>query len=277
VVENLPRRVYRALFKPNPWRKWTAADRALPDFLVIGAMRSGTTSLYDLVCRHPGVRPSIKKEVHYLDLNFNRGERWYRAHFPRRSVLDGRITGEASPYYIYHPLAPHRAAGLVPQARVIAILRDPIDRAYSHYWHSVQLGDEPLSFEEAVRQETGRLAGEAERLAADPAYTSRPHLRWSYLDRSIYVDQVVRWLGAYPREQVLLLEHRGFFGDLAARSRDLFAFLGLEQRPADLPRELNRTSYPPMDAATRARLVGFFAPHNARLFDLLGEKFDWQD
>jgi hypothetical protein len=279
LIDNPARRVYRRMFKPDPWRKWTAAARALPDFLVIGAMRSGTTSLHDLVCRHPQVLGAIKKEIHYFDLNFTRGEPWYRAHFPRAERLRSRrgITGEASPYYIFHPLAHRRAADLVPGARILAFLRHPIDRAYSHYWHSVQLGEEPFSFEEALRQETARLSGEERRLLADLEYVSRPHLRWSYLSRSIYADQLERWLTAFPRRQLLVLEHRAFFEDLEARSRQLFDFLGLDSQPVHLPKKLNRTAYPPMTPETRMRLLEFFAPHNARLFGLLGETFDWQD
>jgi len=279
LIDSYARRVYRMMFKPDPWRKWTAAARALPDFLVIGAMRSGTTSLHDLVCRHPQVLGAIKKEIHYFDLNFVGGERWYRAHFPRVERLRSRrgITGEASPYYIFHPLAHRRAADLVPGARILVILRHPIDRAYSHYWHSVQLGEEPLFFEEALRQETARLAGEERRLLADPPHVSRPHLRWSYLSRSIYAVQLERWLTAFPRGQLLVLEYRTFFEDLGARSRQLFDFLGLDSHPAHLPKKLNRTTYPPMAPETRMRLLEFFAPHNARLFGLLGETFDWQD
>ena len=242
-------------------------------------MRSGTTSLHDLICRHPQVFRAIKKEIHYFDLYYNQGEPWYRAHFPRTEALRGRrgITGEASPYYIFHPLAHRRAAGLVPGAKILAILRHPIDRAYSHYWHSVQDREEPLSFEAAVRRETDRLVGEEQRLLDEPEAVSHPHIRFSYLSRSIYVDQLERWLGTYPRDQLLVIDQRSFDKDPDALACRLFDFLELDPHPVKLPRKLNQSAYAPMSSETRAQLSEFFAPHNARLFDLLGERFDWQD
>jgi hypothetical protein len=281
VLERYPRRIYRNLFKPPPWRRWTAGDRALPDFLVIGAMRAGTTSLHDLIGSHPQVAEAIRKEVHFFDLNFERGPDWYRAHFPRAEMLrrTGRITGETSPYYLFHPAAPARAAGLLPDARIIAVLRHPVDRAYSHYWHTVRHGVEPLVFEAALAREVDRLEKDEPRFIEAPRYSGLVHQHHSYRSRSIYADQLARWLDRYPRSQVLVLEQRRFFADPRAGSRRLFDFLGLDLEPhsALSPGRLNEADYPPLAPETRRDLLAFFAPHNARLFELLGESFDWQD
>lgn len=142
----------------------------LPDFLIIGAQRCGTISFYRLLCQHPLVEGAARKEVHYFDLHFQKGEEWYRSFFPEAERED-RVTGESSPYYIFHPLSAERAARLVPGARLIVLLRNPVDRAYSHYQHGLRRGYETLpTFEQALEAEPGRLAGEREKiLAGEPA------------------------------------------------------------------------------------------------------------
>src|SRR5919108_6081357 len=97
-----------------PLRTLDAGRRSLPDFVILGAQRAGSTTLYRALIAHPQVRRALLKEVHFFDLNYHRGLRWYRAHFPYRSP--GRITGEASPYYLYHPHAPKRVARDLPDA-----------------------------------------------------------------------------------------------------------------------------------------------------------------
>jgi hypothetical protein len=246
---------------------------------VIGAQRAGTTTLHELICSHPQAARSAGKEIHFFDLYFEKGPDWYRAHFPRTERLRraGRITGETSPYYLFHPAAPARAAGLVPRAKILAILRNPVDRTYSHYWHTLRGGAEPLRFEEALEAEPDRLAGEERRLLAETGFISRAHQHHSYLARSIYAEQLRHWLEMFPRERVLVLEARVFFADQDAGTRRLFEFFGLAPHGARPARRRNEASYPPMAPGTRRRLLEFFAPHNARLFELLGERFDWQD
>ena len=142
-----------------PWRK-------LPDFLIVGVMKGGTTSLFRYLVRHPQVLPPFRKEIKYFDCNYINGQNWYQAHFPLKKKFVGgsKLTGEATPYYIFHPQAPMRIAEALPEAKIIILLRNPIDRAYSHYQHMVRVGREPLSFEEAIAAEPERLAGEAEKI-----------------------------------------------------------------------------------------------------------------
>ena len=154
-------------------------NMAMPDFLIIGTQRGGTTSLYNYLLARPQIAAATRKEVHFFDNNFHRGIPWYRAHFP--SLIQGDmaetirgqrfITGEASPYYLFHPHAPARAALVVPKAKLIVLLRNPVDRAYSHYCRMVKKGRETLSFEDALAQEEIRTRGEGQRLAADPHTT----------------------------------------------------------------------------------------------------------
>ena len=134
--------------------------RSLPDFIMIGGMKCGTTSLFQYLQQHPGVSRVYVEEVHFFDLHYGRGLNWYRAHFPVKGKGEATICGDDSPYYIFHPLVPARVREDVPGAKLIALLRNPVDRAYSHYHHELRRGREDLSFEKALDREEERLEGE---------------------------------------------------------------------------------------------------------------------
>jgi len=259
-------------------RRWSSAWRVLPDFLILGAQKAGTTSLHAYLSEHPQVAPGLVKEIHFFDYNFQRGVGWYRAHFPtiaERWQGKFRVTGEGSPYYLFHPRAPARAAQVVPHAKLLVLLRNPVDRAYSHYYHQVRLGLEAVTFDAALEQEPARLVGEFEQLLTDDEYYSFNYQNYSYLARGMYADQLERWLRYFPRKQFLILQSERFYADPARALRQVTEFLGLpEWSPAGFEIK-NDGSYPPLDPARRAELVEFFAPHNARLFELLNETFDW--
>lgn len=267
----------------------TAGRRVLPDFLVIGVKRGGTTSVWNWLIRHPHVAPMFPavqqiKSPHYFDLHYDRGLDWYRSHFPAQATLDrirertGRrpITGEASPYYVFHPLAVERVRASVPDAKLIVTLRHPVDRAYSNYWERRGSDAEPLpTFEQAIDAEDDRLAGEEERIRADPGYHSVHHDWHSYLARGRYLEHLWPWLRHFPREQLLVV----LFDELRRRPRATYRriqeFLGLPV--VALPRlpHHNKLPVPPMQPATRARLVAYYRPWNAALRAELGLDLDW--
>ena len=270
-------------------RRWqrlrlrTARLRRLPDFVILGAMKSGTTTLYDTLAQHPQVLPSIAKEVHFFDLDYGNGLDWYRAHFPvdayarLRALATGKkvITGEATPYYLFHPHAPARLLLAVPHARLIALLRDPVDRAYSHYRHNLVTKEETLSFEEALAAEEGRLRGELDRMRAEESYESVHHRAHSYVARGIYVDQLQVYGTLFPREQILVLKAEDYFDNPGAVYSRVLEFLGLGREvPAGvkLPSPVRHPSVP---AAAAQRLREFFRPHNERLYNYLGVDFGW--
>lgn len=263
-------------------RMATAPLRTLPTFLIVGAQKGGTTSLYQYLVRHPEIVGAYTKEVHYFDLNHHRGLAWYRAHFPVRDQLwpgsarPRRITGEATPYYLFHPCVPQRVVEVVPGVRVIAVLRDPVRRAFSHYNHERKLGREPLSFREATSRETERLKGEAERMITDPSYRSFAHQHYSYLVRGIYVDQVKRWLDWFPREQLLFLDSDTLFSDPAASVVAVLRFLGLSEQELGPFDVYNAHPYESgLDRQLAAELYRYFAASNRRLNQLLGTDYRW--
>jgi hypothetical protein len=254
----------------------------LPDFVIIGAQKGGTTFLYDLLSQHPLVEPAAKKELHFFDHRFDFGVEWYSRCFPRPRWEGGRrtITGEASPYYLFHPHAARRAAEVVPEARLIALLRNPVERAYSHHQQLVRKGGEPLGFEEAIVAEEARLRDERDRMLEDEHYASFEHQRLSYLSRGIYVDQLLRWSEFFDREQMLVLKAEDFFKNPRDTLMLVLEFLGLpgwEPAAEELEgAKRNEGGYErEMDPATRKRLEEYFEPHNNRLYDFLGTDFGW--
>jgi Sulfotransferase domain len=260
----------------------TAAARPLPDFLILGAQKAGTTALYAYLREHPALTGPAWKEVSFFDRHFWRGEAWYRGNFPNkvylrairaRAAVDA-IVGEASPSYVFHPHAPERAAELVPDARLIVLVRNPVDRALSHYHHEVALGREPLPFEQALDDEETRMAGELERMR-DPRYFSYAWWNFTYQERGRYAEQLERWLELFPHEQLLVIPSE----DLLQRPRETYAhvldFLGAPRHElAAYPRMFER-EYPMMDPATRDRLREHFAEPNRRLYELLGRDLGW--
>ena len=258
----------------------TAGLRVLPDYLIIGAQRAGTTSLQRIITQHPAVMPArLSKGVHYFDVNYTRGLSWYRSHFPTSKRLGKggftHLTGEASPYYVFHPQGPERIARDLPNIRLVVLLRDPVERAISHHRHETRRGFEDLDLMEALSQEGARLEGEEAKLIQDDAYISHAHQHFSYVARGLYRDQLDRLYRHIPRDNVLVIQSERFFSEPASVYGDVLGFLGLDPwEPPDYPR-MNATQGTDEPEAHRL-LSDRFAEPNRRLFELLGEEYAWQ-
>lgn len=244
-----------------------AAGR-FPDFLIIGAQKSGTSFLYSMLSQHPHVDPAARKEINYFNDYFQSGPGWYASHFPAPSRGEGydTITGEASPHYLSHEDAAGRVAEAVPGARLILLLRNPVDRTYSHYQARRRRGGEVLSFEDAIEADMRLMQkGEIQR-------------RTSYLGRSIYVDQIQRWRKFFGEDQMLIIQSEDFFARTPEVLERVVAFLGLPPWKFELSstRGRNKGSYDePMSPGIRRRLEEYFEPHNRRLYEYLGVDFGW--
>ena len=248
--------------------------RRLPALIIVGAMRCGTTSLFRLLDGHPQLAPSLVKELHYFDLHHAAGPAWYRRQFRPGIALAGgrvRLPFESSPYYMFEPRVPGRMRALVPDVKLVFLLRDPVERAFSHYRKNVRDGREPLSFADALDAEEERLAGEEERMLDDETYVSPLHQYYSYRARGCYADQLVRWRGMFPSTQMLVLDA----GRLFARPQDVLdevlAFLGVDAwSSARLEARNVGTGGGDVDPVAQESLRMFYEPHEIRLRDLLG-------
>jgi hypothetical protein len=259
--------------------------RMLPGFLIVGAERCGTTSMYHVLRQHPAVFGTAlrKQEVHYFDVAYGRGLSWYQAQFPLAVTarLAARATGaapvafEASPYYMFHPLAPGRIHGDLPGVRLLVLLRDPVERAYSAHANHVGHGLETEPFGRALELEDSRLDGEAERIVADPAYNSFSHRHHSYRIRGHYVDQLEHLERVFGRERMLVIDSDDFFADPGPAYDQVLRFLGL---PAYTPAFTPQNARPraPMPESLRAALEEHYRPYDERLAAWLGRVPSWR-
>ncbi|CAN5425909.1 MAG: sulfotransferase family protein [Acidimicrobiia bacterium] len=255
----------------------TASGRPLPDFVVIGVQRAGTTSLYRDLKQHPQVIGAATKEVHYFDYNHAKGLSWYRAHFPHRRTLARHpgappVTGEATPNYLFHPHAPWWVRSELPTARLIVVLRDPVRRAYSHWQLNRRIGLEDLSFEEAIDREEDRIAPDRRRLETEPEYPAYDLFRFSYAARGTYASQLERWFAAIPRSRFLVVRSEDL-DQAPDRTFDRVTdFIGVERwRPPEYS-HAHGSAGTAIPELTRRRLERFFEPHRRQLEELLGDR-----
>jgi len=251
----------------------------LPDFVVIGAHKAGTTSFYEYLRLHPMILSAWKKDIKFFDLYFHRGPLWYRSYFPtkyrmREDRFSGQryITGDGATDYLYSPKAPKRVRELLPDTKLLLALRNPVDRAYSHYQHIHRNGWEPLSFEDAIEQEEQRLQTDVPEDEYLPAFR-----RYGYVKKGLYADYLKNWLEIFPKEQIFILRSEDFFNDEDALRVycQVQEFLGLPIWKHIKFKNVNPGKYQDMLPKTRQKLTEYYTPHNQRLYELVGRDFEW--
>lgn len=272
----------------------TARWRDLPDFVVIGAKRCGTTSLYRALEQHPGMMPLFPpsdhlpmrknmKGVHWFDRHAERSSAWYRSHFATSFAVERRrrrtggpvVTGEASPYYLFHPTGAEQALDRLGDTRFILMLRNPIDRTYSHYKEQVRNGSESLDFEAALEAEPDRLRGEVERILSDPSYYSYVHENRSYLTQSLYGQSLHPWFARFPRERFHIVRSEDFYADPTSSLRGVTDFLGLDAHDFEDLRPRNVATGEALPEQLRRDLWDLVEADVASLESQTGLKFAW--
>ncbi len=259
----------------------------LPDFFLIGAQKCGTSALYDYLVQHPCIHPCTTKEPRFFDKYYNRGINWYKSCFPftfqkkyeTKFIHRKFLTGEATERYFEHPHVPHRIKKITPNSKFIVLLRNPIDRAYSHYNMRYESKKEELSFEQAVKHEKERTKGEFKKMLNDESYYSKDYFHHSYLERSIYVDKLQRWMNVFSKDQFLILKSEEFFKDPNNIYNQVIKFLELPKWQLPEYKKIGASKYkkPKMELITRRQLIDYFKPHNERLYKFLGTNFNWDE
>lgn len=270
-------RVRRAYTTSRAWVRSLApgVGTALPDIVIVGGQRCGTTSLFRYLAAHPDVVTPRSKELNALSLHYGKGPGWYAGHFP--AVLPHQRALEASPLYLADPRVPARAAERLPDALFVALLRDPVERAYSHYLHNLEYAAESLSFVEALDAEPERLA-RARRLGLGSRRGIELFRNASYVTRGHYAEQLDRWMSFIPREQLLVVRSEDFFADPATtydevlRRAGLRPFDGVAFRRTNHWEDSGETQLTP---AVRARLEAELSDADERLTALLGWSHGW--
>lgn len=283
VRERAPRRLLVLMRSAiELWGTLTSSLRMRPSFIIVGAQRAGTTTLYRVLSEHPDVaRPTASKGIGYFDLAYHRGPRWYRGHFPliwtaRRKHGPGVVTFESSGYYLFHPLAASRIAKDLPGVRVVVVVREPVERAYSAHRHEQARGFETEPFEVALDLEAERTAGEEERMLADPSYESFDHRHHAYLARSRYSEQIDRYVAELGPDRVHIVDADAFFEDPAGEFEGLRSWLGLSEWQPETVEQWNARPRSPMPAELRDRLTRYFEPYDARLAEQMGRTPSWR-
>jgi Sulfotransferase domain len=280
-VPQLPTGLKRAKAHVRPAvRKATSKWRSLPDFMIIGAQKAGTTSLYRYLRDHPDVlvEPGVG-EIHYFDNHWDEGEAFFRSHFPRQAKIESQrtktgkpvVTGEKTPYYLYHPLSPGRAAATVPAAKLIVLLRNPSERAASQHKMNFNMGLEPLSFAAAIDAEPQRIDATFQAIVEGAAPSGGgPVALYSYVGRGRYVEQLDRWLAHYRREQLLILRSEDLLTEPETTFATVLEFLGLDYQPVEFTRHNAARKPYAIDPAVRERLDVLFAEPNQELEERFG-------
>lgn len=258
-----------------------------PDFVVVvvvGGQKCGTTSLYHYISHHPQVISAKTKEVHYFDLNFEKGDRWYNEQFPsplekiKRSIKIKKkvITGEASPYYMVLPFAIERMHSYNSHIKIIVLLRDPIERALSHFYHEKKLDMEKLSIEDAIKEEGVRTEGELKKMEHDTSYKSINYQHYTYLKRGEYAEQIKNLLTFFDKKNILLIQSEEFYRDTEKVMSKVYNFLNIDEVHCKYEVK-NKSKYNKIISdKTREILRVFYKNRNKKLFELIGTKFDWQ-
>lgn len=261
------------------------AERVDPDFLIIGAQKAGTSSLFKYLIRQGNYLRPLLKDIYYFDNNYDKGLDWYRSFYPtiarktaREREMGGPVrTGEGATYYLLHPLAPQRVRETFPDIKLIVLLRDPVERALSHFFHNKREGSENESSPEAAfRLEAERLDGEEERLRSDPSYRSHAFQTYSYLARGRYIEQLERWLAVFPRDQLYIVCSEHFYRDTDTIFKEVCSFLEIPERSLEWYPAVGSGQNRSDNAPARSFAREHFREPNGKLFDILGTRFPWQ-
>ena len=257
----------------------TASSRVLPDFIIIGTARSGTTSLYYNICEHPCVIPAAYDEIGFFDSNYHLGINWYRSMFPTQRKMEEvkkntgfAITGEDTPFYIWNQLVANRILTTLPNARLIVLIRNPVDRAYSNYHLGLRSGTENLSFEDAIKSELDRLDTVETHSENNVAKFTIPR---SYIAKGFYAEQLKIWFELFSSEQLFIVNTDDFESYPQKTLNQIYSFLRIPEINVGNLEKHNVESYGKMKSETREFLLDLYKPYNEILFNLIGQKFDW--
>ena len=265
-------------------RREDAHERALPSFLIAGVQKGGTTSLFDYLAQHPSVIPPIQKETYFTYTYHDDPDRAFRSFFPLQSELNElakqtggpTMTGEATPETMFTARTATRAHHAAPDAKIVALIREPIARAYSHHKHNMRHKLETVAdFDRAIDLEAERTEAALARFESDErGVFDRTLNDQTYMVRGRYAEQVERLYNLWGRDKVLVIASERFFAETPTVYAEILAFLGLPPHDANLKAK-NVNTYDPIKPETRERLQPTVGPWNAKLNEVLGRDIGW--
>ena len=253
---------------------WSSPLRVLPDLIVIGVVRSGTTSLYHYLSQHPSISKSEYDELGYFDSSYKLGLNWYKSFFPsiftKKKILkknNNFLTYDVTPFYIYNKKTIQRIHQILPNSKLIAILRNPVDRSYSNYF----LGNQQKNFEEIILEEK-KILNKIDKNNVNEYYD---FVHTSMLARGFYAEQLENWYKVFSKNQILIIKSEEFATETNQVLNTIFDFLGLPHYKIPDASKKNKIHYDVMKKETRDDLIEFFRPYNEKLYSLVGRNFNW--
>ena len=256
----------------------------LPDFYILGGQKCGTTSMFVYLSKHPGILSPSSKDIRFFDKYFSKGVNWYKINFPlkltkffTRKKHSKILTGEGTERYLDHPFAPQRIKEITPDAKFIILLRNPISRSFSQYSRVKGNNRENLSFKEAFLNESKRTKDDFKKIYENPLYYADSYFTYSYFERGLYVDKIKRWMEVFPKEQFLIIQSEEFFKNPSKTYNDVLEFLGLPSHDLKTYEPIRKQKKSILKKQTQQKLQNYFKPHNEKLYNFLGKKFDWDD
>lgn len=264
----------------------TGTLHVLPDFYLIGAARSGTTSLYYSLIQHPSVYQTTGKEIHYFEKYYHLGLNWYRSFFPYRSnkfyvekiQKKNFLTGDATPRYIDNPHIPKRVKQITPNSKFIVLLRNPIERAFSHYNMNIKNGYETLSFEKAIEHENDRIKNGYEKMLKNGSY-SGDYFTYAYLERGKYAEKLKKWFEVFPKKFFIIKNSDDFFKKPETTYDEVLKFLQLSKwkLKKHLPQMVGKYQQNEIEPKVKKQLMEYFKPFNEKLYKLLEINYHWDE
>ena len=272
------KRFYHLLFKRH-FFGFTSPFRVLPDFFVIGAGRTGTTSLFHYLFQHPSISRSAYDELGFFDVNFHLGLNWYRSLFPSvltkfflRLKTKAFLTYDVTPSYVRRPWVAKRIHDIFPSTKLIVVLRNPVDKSYSHYYQSAKYG-EKRTFEEVVKQEMNDIVKWKDKSKDNNYFATK--VENSILARGFYAEQLPIWFDTFSKKQIMVIQSEELASNTKKIMDDVFQFLELPRFNIPNTKKVNVSQYEKMNQDTRELLINFFRPYNEKLNKLLDRNFEW--
>ncbi|QLH04006.1 sulfotransferase [Nitrosopumilus oxyclinae] len=264
----------------SKYAKLSSNYHSLPDFLIIGAAKSGTSSLYEYLNQHPSILPCVVKEPNYFTAYYNRGLDWYKSCFPfkaKRFFCPEKkfLTGEATARYYWYPFAPERVKQLLPNCKIILLLRNPVERSYSHYKMRYKNKIIDQTFEQEILDEPKRIEGEWDKMLNDENYFSFKFNSNGYLTKGLYINYITKWFELFPKKQILVIKAEDFFSNPEKITNETLEFLGLPSIKLKNYEIMRKGLDDKLTSDIRKKLIDYFKPYNQKLYDFLNVDFGW--
>jgi hypothetical protein len=248
----------------------------LPNFLIVGGQKCGTSSLHHYLANHPSVWSPEKKELHFFDYYYDYGVPFYKRFFRKQpdNIAD-LLVGEATPEYIFHPYSAERISEVLPEVKAIVLLRNPIERAFSAWGMGVRQGWESLNFEDAIAAEGERIRGDLYKMSTDKNFYGYEWNHHSYLLRGHYSHQIENWLLHFKRENLLVLSAERFFSNTKEEFKKVCEFLELDEWYPEEFKNMFVGLNNELSIKTRKELETYFQPYNQELYALIEDDYAW--